>query len=296
MAKFNSTPLIGTTFDDVTILKEIGRGHKGMVYLGFQNTLKRQIAVKVLPKKLTSNEIERRMFEEEARTIAGLAHPNIVPIHMIGETNDFYYQVGQIVKGNNLNTIIMNRRKHPIAQKRQLSINEIFKISRQILDALRYAHNEEIIHRDIKPSNILVEEAQNGRAFLCDFGVAFSQNDENIFEMSTVVGSPVYISPEQARGQKLDARADIYSMGMTMLKMIVGDIPRRSERPEEIVRRKANDPDSFFIMSIKEMLPENYRFFSPILEKSLASDKNKRYFTAEEFLNGLRILEKNLYE
>jgi len=296
MAKFDSASLIGTNLDDVTILKEIGRGHKGMVCLGFQNNLKRQVAVKILPKALISNPLEQQMFEEEARTIAGLTHPNILQIYKIGETDDLYYQVVQLVKGDNLNTIILNKKKHPIIQKRLLSVGEILKISIQILEALKYAHNEDIFHRDIKPSNILVEEAQNGRAFLCDFGVSFAGNDENVFDIDAIVGSPVYISPEQAQGKKLDARADIYSMGMTLLKMILGDIPRRSERPEEILRRKAIDPDSFFTANIKEILPENYRIFAPILEKSLASDKNKRYFTAEEFLNDLKFLERKYNE
>lgn len=291
MTKFDSSSLIGNTLDDVIIIKEIGRGNKGIVCLGFQDKLKRQVAVKILPKTLITNENDLLAFEEEARTIAGLTHPNIVQIYKVGETDELFYQISQFIKGENLNTIILNRKKNPIMYKRVLTIDEIFSISKQILDALICAHNEEIIHRDIKPSNILVEEQENGRAFLCDFGVAYSRNDDNAFDINEIVGSPVYISPEQARGKKLDARADIYSMGMTMLKMIAGDIPRRNESPEEIVWRKANAPESFFLMSIDEMIPVHYRYFAPILEKSLAVDKNKRYFTAEEFLDDLKTLE-----
>ena len=294
MAQFDLTSLIGTNLDDVVILKEIGRGHKGIVCAGFQTTLKRQVAVKILPKTLITNMSELRAFEEEARTIAGLTHPNIVQIYKVGETQDLFYQVVQLVKGDNLNTLILNRKKHPIPDKRVLSASDIFKISMQILDALKYAHSQDIIHRDIKPSNILVEETEDRRSFLCDFGIAFSQNDENAFDINAIVGSPVYISPEQARGKALDERADIYSMGMTMLKMIAGDIPRRNESPEDIVRRKAMDPDSFFIMDIDEILPMNYRYFTPILEKALATDKDKRYFSADEFLYELKYLESTI--
>jgi serine/threonine-protein kinase len=293
MADFDSNSLIGAELDDVKILKEIGRGHKGYVYLGFQASLKRQVAVKVLPKSIVVSQSEASAFEDEARMVAGLNHPNIVPIYKIGETATLFYQILQLIKGENLNSIIEKRQKHPITQKKTLAPDEIIKICKQVLDALKYAHNEGIIHRDIKPSNILVEE-NDLRSFLCDFGIAYSKNDENTLGMNVILGSPVYISPEQARGEILDARADIYSMGMTMFKMVAGNIPRRDEDPESIVKLKAKDPDSFFIIPITDMIPPAHDFFVPILEKSLASDKNKRYFNAEEFLNELKELEGSI--
>ncbi|MCL1946182.1 MAG: serine/threonine protein kinase [Chitinivibrionia bacterium] len=292
MTQFDSSSLIGASLGDAKILQETGRGHKGYVYLGFQATLKRQVAVKVLPKSAVSSQSEVCAFVDEARTIAGLVHPSIVPIYNVGETDVLFYQILQFVKGENLNSIIEKRKKHPIAQKRVLPLNDIFNICEQILDALKYAHDEDIIHRDIKPSNILVDE--DGRSYLCDFGIAYSKNDVNALGMNVILGSPVYISPEQARGDALDARADIYSMGMTMLKMISGDIPRKDESPEDVVRRKAHNPDSFFILPIEEIIPPDYDFFAPILRKSLSSDKEKRYFNAKEFLYDIKKLRGEL--
>jgi serine/threonine-protein kinase len=290
MPQFNVSSLIGKYIDDVMILKEIGHGHKGIVYLGFQPSLKRQVAVKILPKSLVSNKKEEYAFEDEARMIAGLAHPNIVPIYKIGETDELFYQIIQLVKGENLNSIIIRRKRHPLRLKRLLPTEDIFKICPQILSALKYAHSEGIIHRDIKPSNILVEE-DGLHSYLSDFGIAYSLNGENAFGTDIIVGSPIYISPEQARGEVLDARADIYSMGMTMLKMISGDIPRKNENPTDIIRRKARDPDSFLILPIDEIVPETHRIFIPVLEKSLAVDKDKRYLTADDFLNDIKNLE-----
>jgi len=289
MTHFDSSSLIGNDIEDVKILHETGRGHKGYVYSGFQPLLKRHVAVKVLPKSVITNQNEACAFEDEARTVAGLVHPNIVHIYKTGETDKLFYQILQLVKGENLNSMIEKRKKHPIAQKRVLPLDDIFKICEQILDALKYAHGEEIIHRDVKPSNILVEE-EGLRSYLCDFGIAYSKHAVNTLGMNVILGSPVYIAPEQARGEALDARADIYSMGMTMLKMISGDIPRKDESPEDVIRRKAHDPDSFFILPIEEIIPPEYDFFAPILRKSLASDKNKRYFNVEEFLYDLKKL------
>lgn len=289
----DSSAFIGKVIGNVHLLKELGHGNKGIVFIGFQTSLKRQVAVKILPKALIHTEHDAEVFRTEAEIVAGLSHQNIIPIYEMGETDEFFYHVIQLINGSDLNHLIKKRYNHPLPSKRILTLSEIFSIMVQILDALDYAHNEGVIHRDIKPSNILVEEQRQCRSFLADFGIAHSAMlvDQKAHE-GIIVGSPVYIAPEQARGEAIDERADIYSMGMTMLKMVVGDIPRRRESPEHIIHRKAKFPDSFLIKSLGEIVPKCYGELCPIIEKSIATAKEQRYHSAGEFREALMYLRQ----
>ena len=141
---------IGANIGTITLVKLLGQGSMGAVFIGYQATLKRQVAVKILPKSVASTAKAQQMFRDEAETIGILSHPNIVPVYEMGETKDFFFQVMQLVVGHDLRTIISKARKHPVPTKRILPVTETFQFICQILDALGYAHEEGVF---IKTSN-----------------------------------------------------------------------------------------------------------------------------------------------
>lgn len=283
---FDYNRLIGLELGNVTILKELGHGNRGVVYLGFQKSLKRQVAVKILPKMHSTTDEDRERFLVEAEIVAGLSHPNIIPIFEMGENEDFYYQVMQLVAGSDLNKIIKKRQLHPVPAKRILPIDETLDIVIQVLDGLSYAHEEGIIHQDIKPANILMEE-RTKRPLIADFGIAKTVQIERMSPIDVVIGSPVYISPEQAGAENTDGRTDIYSVGVTLFKMLCGVLPRRNENVAQILVRKINEPDTFFTQKPSECSAFIDNEMEKIICKAIEVDKQKRYQTAQLFKNEL---------
>ncbi len=277
---------IGTRIENVTLLKELGRGNKGVVFVGFQESLKRNVAVKLLPKVTVKAKREESMFQTEAEIVAGLSHPNIIPVFEIGETDEFYYQVMPLIVGSDLDSVAQKRFKHPVPAKRGLTLQEAFDFTVQILDALQYAHEDGIVHRDIKPANILLEE-RTKRPYVADFGIAQTAQDEADHFKGLVVGSPVYLAPEQACGKVVDGRADIYAVGLTLIKMLIGDIPRRKESPEQIIRRKITCPESFLPMPMSRFSAKFDDALDEIIAKATDVNIECRYQTAIEFKNAL---------
>jgi serine/threonine-protein kinase len=158
----NSADYIGKDFGNITIVKEIGRGAMGIVLLGYQKTLKRQVAVKILPKAVNHDASTWELFRDEAETVAVLSHPNIVPIFEMGENEDCYFQVMLLIEGENLRTIIKSRLNHPLPSKRLIPLHETADILITMLDALAYAHEEGVVHQDVKPSNIIIDSREAG--------------------------------------------------------------------------------------------------------------------------------------
>jgi eukaryotic-like serine/threonine-protein kinase len=167
----NTKAFIGRELGTVTLLKVLGQGANGVVFAAFQRTLKRQVAVKVLPKSEALRQTSRELFLQEAEMVAALNHPNIIPIFEMGEAADCYYQVMQLVQGSDLETIIEKRLNNPLPTRRSLSVADSLNIMAQVLDGLGYAHDEGVIHQDIKPSNTLIEE-RSRRPLIADFGIA----------------------------------------------------------------------------------------------------------------------------
>jgi len=277
---------IGTRIGSVTLLRELGRGNKGVVFIGFQETLKRNVAVKLLPKVTIRGKNEESMFQTEAEIVASLSHPCIIPIFEIGETDEFYYQIMPLIKGHDLDTTIQKRLKHPVPSKRGLSLLECFSTITQVLDALEYAHEDTVVHRDIKPANILMEQ-RTSRPYVADFGIAQTAQAEADHCKGLVVGSPVYLAPEQARGQVVDGRADVYASGMTLIKMIIGEVPRRRESPEEIIRRKITNPDSFLPPTFMKFSDKIDEELDQIILKATAASLEDRFQTADQFKGSL---------
>jgi serine/threonine protein kinase len=281
----NSADYIGKDFGNITIVKEIGRGAMGIVLLGYQKSLKRQVAVKILPKALRSQISALDLFREEAETVAVLTHPNIIPLFEMGENDDCYFQIMQFIEGDNLRTIIKSRLNHPLPSKRLLPLHETASILCTVLDALGYAHDEGVVHQDVKPSNIIVD-AKRRRPYLMDFGIARVVMAEYKSE-GKVVGSPLYMSPEQAMGFDTDGRSDIYSMGIILFEMAAGILPTGPDTATEILMCKQTAPERFFIKTPRQASRLVNDRLERIILKATAPKREQRYQDCRTFMHDL---------
>ena len=198
---------------------EIGRGGMGVVYRAKDRRLKRTVAIKVLPPELAFRSEIKTRFLREAETAAQLNHPNIVDIYAVDEAEGIVFFVMAYITGDNL-----AKRLH---EHGTLSVDETRRMLRDVADALAYAHERGVIHRDIKPDNILID-AQSGRPMVTDFGIAraVSEGDSRLTATGIAIGTPTYMSPEQAAGERaIDGRSDLYSLGILGYQMLTGEPP-----------------------------------------------------------------------
>ena len=228
---------------------EIGRGGMGVVYRARDKRLKRHIAIKVLPPELAFQSAIKMRFLREAETAAQLSHPNIVPIYTVDEIEGLVFFVMAYVSGDNL-----AKRLH---EKGVLNIDDVRRITREVGDALAYAHERGVVHRDIKPDNILLD-ASTGRTMVTDFGIARAASEGEggrLTATGMAIGTPAYMSPEQAAGDRqIDGRSDLYSLGVVAYQMLVGEPPfvanstpamlvkHISERPTPVSQRRNDVP------------------------------------------------------
>ncbi len=273
--------LIGQDVGSSTLLEEIARGAMGAVFLGYQKTLKRQIAIKVLPKSIITSQ-SAKIFLQEARLAARVTHPNIIPIYEVGDAGDFLFLSMQLVKGDPLSEYIKKARKNILPSNRTLPLDFTFKIIISILNALDYAHSKSIVHRDIKPGNILME-SHNERPIIADFGLAkiTKKPDETA---SIIVGTPLYMAPEQILNSDVDGRADIYAAA-TMLYEMLTPVPLFPgiSSSSELLRTKLERNSDLFAKMPSEMNSKLNKQIDRILLKALASDPENRYGTCREF-------------
>jgi serine/threonine protein kinase len=199
-------------------------GGMGNVYLGEHTQLERKVAVKMLHPRLTSNSALRERFKNEASAMAHLQHPNIVALYDYMENEDGLFLIMEYVEGHELDHYIKNV-TGPISEE------EIEKIMAQTLGAFDFAHSKGIVHRDIKPSNILL--TAEGQVKVLDFGIAkLLDADKTLTKTGTQMGTVLYMSPEQVKGEKVDQRSDIYALGVTLFQMATGQAPYRSDTTE----------------------------------------------------------------
>ena len=291
IASVDLSKYIGANIGTVTLVKLLGQGGMGAVFIGYQATLKRQVAVKILPKSIASTARAQQMFRDEAETIGILSHPNIVPVYEMGETGDFFFQVMQLVVGHDLKTIIAKVRKHPVPTKRILPMPETFRYICQILDALGYAHEEGVFHLDIKPANILIDDRFR-RALVADFGIARTVWAE-YSSKPVLFGTPVYMSPEQAACAAVDGRTDIYSVGVMLFEMTAGLLPTHKESVAELVKRKKTTPDTFFTARPSEINASVTSELESIIIKAIAVNPNDRFADCMEFKTVLETYVRN---
>ena len=203
------------------LFEKIGDGGMAVVYKAKDRLLNRNVAIKILKPEFIRDPKFIDNFRRESQAAAGLSHPNIVAVYDVGKEGNIYYIVMELVDKGNLSDII--EKQAPLSER------QVIDISRQIATALSFAHKKNLIHRDVKPHNILM--AEDGTFKIADFGIARAVNKGTLVNNTNVVmGSVHYLSPEQARGSAVDARSDIYSLGILMYEMLTGRVPFDGEK------------------------------------------------------------------
>jgi WD40 repeat protein len=266
--------LTGKELNQYRILGPLGEGGMAAVYKAYQPSMDRQVAIKILPRLYAAEPGFLARFEQEARVIASLEHPHIIPVHDFGEADNYTYLVMRFVEGGTLADLL---------GKAPIPLVEIQRIIGQIAGALDYAHGRGVIHRDVKPTNVLVDPQRN--CLLTDFGIAKMVEGTSALTVSgAFLGTPKYASPEQARGEKLTGRSDVYSLGIILYEMATGRPPFEAETPMALIFKHANDPLPL-PRSINEDVPEQ---LENVILKALAKSKEDRYATAGELAAALK--------
>ncbi len=230
---------------EYSLQRELGRGGMGIVYLARDVQLDRDVAIKVLPTSLARNATSRERFLREARTAAGLSHPNIVPIHRVGEAGGFVFFVMSYVEGETLGERLRTKGPLPPA--------DAARVLREVAWALAYAHGRGIVHRDVKPDNILLEAA-TGRALVTDFGIAHGGSGAVDTDPGKIMGTAHFMSPEQAASERIDGRSDIYGLGVVGYLAVSGRLPfEASNVPALLVKQATESPQS--VMRVAPGLP-----------------------------------------
>ncbi len=268
---------LGKRVGNCFLEKLLGEGGMGVVYLARHLTLNKQVAVKILRSDRTGK-AQRQRFLKEARAVAMLEHPNVVPVYDAGEQGGLPYLVMQYVPGQSL--------ARRLGSRGTLPLSESLRICRATLEGLKHAHEKGIIHRDIKPDNILV--GNDGRVKLVDFGLArLLEGDPNLSATGVILGSPHYMSPEQALGGPLDARTDLYSMGATLFLLVTGRLPFRGRTAMELVYKISKNPLTPPIELNPVISPQLSKFICSLMQKK----PGDRIESAQRALEILDLLE-----
>jgi serine/threonine protein kinase len=258
--------LIGKTVGSFTILEEVGRGGMATVYSAMQNTMNRKVALKVLPRHFLHDPDFLERFEREVEVISRLEHPHILPIYDYGEDDGVPFIAMRFLGGGSMAQLI--RRGVP-------KLKDIDKPFKQVSEALDYAHQQGIIHRDLKPGNIMLDE--NGNAYLSDFGIARVLGSN--LTGSAIIGTPAYMSPEQAHGGNIDARSDIYSLGIVLFELITGREPYQAETPMSMLLKQINEP----IPPIRDFRADVPQLVQDVVDTATAKAQDERYSSATDF-------------
>ncbi|HET9483357.1 MAG TPA: serine/threonine-protein kinase, partial [Xanthomonadales bacterium] len=258
-----------------TIIRPLGIGGMASVYLALQESLDREVALKVMAPALAANQEFTGRFLKEGRITAKLSHPNLVTVFDIGQHGTTYYLAAEYIPGGTLRE----------RMSAGMSIGEMLDVIRDVAAGLHYAHEKGFVHRDVKPGNILFKT--NGTAVLADFGIAKSMGqDASSRTMATQVGNsigtPHYMSPEQARAEKVDGRSDLYALGAVLYEMLTNEPPY-----------DASDPFTIALMHVTHPLPKlpaQVAWLQPLIDRLMAKSADDRYPTGEAFIADLEKL------
>ena len=272
-------PYIGRMLDNrYEILERIGTGGMAIVYKAKCHRLNRLVAVKILKSDLAQDEDFRRRFNAESQAVAQLSHPNIVSVYDVSRGGDIEYIVMELIDGITL--------KQYMEKRGQLNWRESLHFITQIMRGLSHAHSRGIVHRDIKPQNVMV--LRDGSVKVADFGIACLENAAQTLTQEAL-GSVHYISPEQARGDRTDARGDIYSAGVVLYEMLTGRLPFEGDTPVSVAIQHINS----IPLSPREIDPAIPEALEAITMKAMAPDPDNRYLSADDMLADLEEFRKN---
>src|SRR3954467_14130101 len=251
------------------IIEELGRGGMAMVYRAKDRQLEREVAIKVLPFSLAFDTEFVERFQREARTAAQLEHPNIIPIYRVGRAGRVIYFVMKFLRGSSLSSVLGSRKK--------LNPPEIRRLLLEAGSALGYAAQRGIVHRDIKPDNIMFDEF--GQSVLTDFGIAKAASGQKLTGTGMSIGTPHYMSPEQARAQPIDGRSDIYSRGIVAFQCLTGAVPYDGEDSFSIGYKHITEP-----IPTPNLVTADERRVFEIIKRMLMKDPFDRFQTCEELI------------
>ncbi len=265
--------LTGKQLGQYKIVAPLGEGGMAAVYKAYQQTMDRYVALKILPRHFAADPEFVGRFEQEAKIIARLQHVHILPVHDYGTSEGFTYIVMPFVETGTLDDLLQGE---PLPQ------DQIRKIISQVGEALQHAHSQGLVHRDVKPSNILID--QDGNCLLTDFGISkIVEGTAKFTQTGAILGTPAYMSPEQIKGETIDGRSDIYSLGIILYQMATGRAPYRAETPPAIFVKHLHDPLPP-PRKFNQDLPESVE---RVILKALAKDPKDRYSIATELVNAI---------
>ncbi|MDX1614063.1 MAG: protein kinase [Candidatus Promineifilaceae bacterium] len=267
--------MIGTRLGQYEITEEVGQGGMAAVYRAYHSSMQRYVAIKIIRRSILGDRTIRERFTREARLIARLEHPHLLPVHDFAADHDPPYIVMRFLEGGTLKQVI---------EAGGMPQGEMLYMLRQIGSALDYAHRRSVVHRDLKPSNIMVDT--EGNAFVADFGIArvVDPSVEQLTVTGAVVGTPAYMAPEQIQDQEnIDHRADLYALGVIVYEMLSGQHPFERESPIKILMAHLSEraPD---IRAVKPTLPEG---IGGVMQRALAKEPEQRFQTAEALVNAV---------
>jgi serine/threonine-protein kinase len=267
----------GATFGAYRIVEPLGRGGMASVYKAYEAALDRYVALKVLPGEFLHDETFAERFRREAKVVARLEHPNIIPIHAFGIEGGIPWMAMRLISGGALSSLLRGGR---------LTHERIITILRGAADALDYAHGKGVVHRDVKPQNILLDEAE--RVYLADFGIAkMVEGSGALTQTGMITGTPQYMAPEQATGQPVDQRVDIYALGVVAYEMLTGRVPFAADTPVAVLMKHVTEP---IPIPPASTVPEP---LVRALLKGMAKKPEERWSSAGAFV---RALEQGLAE
>lgn len=254
------------------VLSKIGAGGMADVYKGKDVMLNRYVAIKILKKELREDETFVKKFRSEAQAAAGLLNPNIVNVYDVGEDRGLYYMVMELVEGVTL--------KEYIEKKKRLTPREVISIAIQMCNGIEAAHERNIVHRDIKPQNVII--SNDGKVKVTDFGIAKATTSNTV--TMAAMGSVHYTSPEQARGGYVDAKSDIYSVGITLYEMVTGRVPFNGESTVEVAVKHLQEE----ITPPSELVPNIPYSLEQIILKCTQKNSERRYASTKELIKDLK--------
>jgi serine/threonine protein kinase len=278
---------IGVTLNGrYTIEELLGQGGMSAVYKATDPNLRRVVAVKLIHTHLADNQEFLTRFEEEAAAVARLRHPNIVQVYDFDHDDGTYYMVLEFVPGESLNA----RLRRLNQANRQLPLDEALGYLAQVSDAVEYAHRRGMVHRDIKPANIILDV--QGQAILMDFGIVKIVGGDKHTATGAVLGTALYMSPEQIKGESAEARSDIYSLGVSLFEMLSGKPPFQADSVMTVMMMHLSDP----VPDLRDLRPGVPAVVVEIIQKAMAKDPADRYQSAAELAAALRTAQAQLRE